>query len=262
MDKPAACRRVCFSGARAKFTARVRISSYRRSSTNELSGASSPASWAAPSLLYSPLPTSATKLPYTSVQSVAPHPVPHRRRTEEKGVGEGGNPAQHTAGRRRGGGSAEREEHGAGREEGDFMPAMHSRASHSDIAKLLGASAFCASRAGRLGGHNARVFSHSVLEPGALVQKNPSKQQRASVAPPFFNALTVPPQAGSRICAKSLLGIDPANCRVASSDWLALAHGSLALRVSANLTKRPFAFHCGIGSSDPKPPFKTTEANG
>ena len=84
VDKPAACRRVCFSGARAKFTARVRVSSYRRSSTNELSGASSPASWAAPSLLYSPLPTSATKLPYTSVQSVAPHPVRHRRRTEEK----------------------------------------------------------------------------------------------------------------------------------------------------------------------------------
>ena len=79
-----ACRRVCFSGARAEFTARVRISSYRRSSTNELSGASSPASWAAPSLLNSPLPTSATELPYNSVQSVAPHPVRHRRRTEEK----------------------------------------------------------------------------------------------------------------------------------------------------------------------------------
>ena len=52
----------------------------------------------------------------------------------------------------------------------------------------------------------------------------------------IFNALTVPPQAGFRICAKSLLGIDPANCRVASSDRLALAHGSLALRVSANLS--------------------------
>ena len=84
MDKPADCRRVCFSGPRAKFTARERVSSYRRSSTNDLSGASSPASWAAASLLYSPPPTSATKLPYTSVQSVAPHPVRHRRRTEEK----------------------------------------------------------------------------------------------------------------------------------------------------------------------------------
>ena len=52
----------------------------------------------------------------------------------------------------------------------------------------------------------------------------------------IFNALTVPPQAGFRICAKSLLGINPANCRVASSDRLALAHGSLALRVSANLS--------------------------
>ena len=84
VDKPAACQRVCFSGARAKFTALVRVSSYRRSSTNELSGASSPASWAAPVLLYSPLPTSATTLPFTSVQSVAPHPVRHQRRTEEK----------------------------------------------------------------------------------------------------------------------------------------------------------------------------------
>jgi hypothetical protein len=40
------------------------------------------------------------------------------------------------------------------------------------------------SRAGRLGGHNARVFSHSVLEPGALVQK-PIQAATASVAPPF-----------------------------------------------------------------------------
>jgi hypothetical protein len=57
----------------------------------------------------------------------------------------------------------------------------------------------------------------------------------------IFNALTVPPQAGFRICAKSLLGIDPANCRVASSDPLALAHGSLALRVSANLSDHSLA---------------------
>ena len=55
------------------------------------------------------------------------------------------------------------------------MPAMHSRASHSDIPW---------SRAGRLGGHNARVSSHSVLEPGALVQK-PIQAATASVAPPF-----------------------------------------------------------------------------
>ena len=64
------------------------------------------------------------------------------------------------------------------------MPAMHSRASHSDMAKLLWTSAFCASRAGRLGGHKARVSSHSVLEPGALVQK-PIQAATASVVPPF-----------------------------------------------------------------------------
>ena len=64
------------------------------------------------------------------------------------------------------------------------MPAMHSRASHSDIAKLLWTSALCASRAGRLGCHNARVSSHSVLEPGALVQK-PIQAATASVAPLF-----------------------------------------------------------------------------
>ena len=64
------------------------------------------------------------------------------------------------------------------------MPAMHSRASHSDIAKLLWTSAFCASRAGRLGCHKARISAHSVLEPGALVQK-PIQAATASVAPPF-----------------------------------------------------------------------------
>ena len=64
------------------------------------------------------------------------------------------------------------------------MPAMHSRTSNSDLAKLLWTSAVCTSRAERLGGHNARVSSHSVLEPGALVPK-PIQAATASVAPPF-----------------------------------------------------------------------------
>jgi len=71
----------------------------------------------------------------------------------------------------------------------------------------------------------------------------------------------VPPQAGFRICAKSLLGIDPANCRVASSDRLALAHGPLALRVSANLSDHSLSTAV-LAPSDPKLPFKTTEPNG
>ncbi len=164
VDKPAACRRVCFSGARAKFTARVRISSY----------------------------------------------VDRRRMNYRAPV------------------------------------RQHSRASHRvpcramKLPQCAGFLSLCA------GAGRARSKAH------------PSSNGFGCAA--IFNALTVPPQAGFRICAKSLLGIDPANCRVASSDRLALAHGSLALRVSA--TKRPFAFHCGIGSSDPKLPFKTTEANG
>ena len=70
------------------------------------------------------------------------------------------------------------------------MPAMHSRASHSDIAKLLWTSAFCASRAGRLGGHNARR---------ARSKAPPSSNGIGCAA--IFNALTVPPQVGFWICA-------------------------------------------------------------
>ena len=32
--------------------------------------------------------------------------------------------------------------------------------------------------------------------------------------------------------------------------------------MSLLIPKRPFAFPCGIGSSDPKLPFKTAEADG
>ena len=120
------------------------------------------------------------------------------------------------------------------------MPAMHSRASHSDIAKLLWTSAFCASRAGRLGCHNARVSSHSVLEPGALVQKaHPSSNGFGCAA--IFNALTVPPQAGFRICAKSLRGIDPAKCWDAQFRVGSGSGGSMVTDKVAGLGRRGVA---------------------
>ncbi len=65
--------------------------------------------------------------------------------------------------------------------------------------------------------------------------QRPSKQQRLRLRR-HFQRVNSAASGSFRICAKSLLGIDPANCRVASSDRLALAHGSLALRVSANLS--------------------------